>query len=587
MALSRSPYVPSLGRLARLGPVAVCAFGAAACPGAGPSAPTPPVLTASAPPASAESSAAPAPKPECTPEVVQAFAAKPTMAAFCAARAACPSFTGWVEPRSADATPRRARSDWTATLNGHWALLTTSLDARVFALGPDGFTLRYLLDWGTARLLGDRLWIEHDGDATLLELATGATKHLGAARVLGVTASDLLVAGTERSVRLRRADLAERDSVSWVPDSFNAEQVVVLRGGASVLLGGALVSFPRGQVVRQKLNSYKPPAGAVRPDGERLVMCDGDGALVEVDTESGATTATFRRAKVDCTPDRSGTGAAYTADPRYVFWGEPESAQGDGGGTVIAVGDTLQGTVAEYVDGTVPWEGIVAPTARLDAASGRLCLDIQYSSHTGGEICNWELAAGGRPVRSRGPAARPPGLAKGASVVVDATSPSGARRAVLTQRRQGNTLLDLSLTAYTQGHVDRTILVQDHPPWASVQGPEYGSMVRPVALVFFDEHHVAVLPDGNTVPPGTYVDIDTGEVTPLFGGGELAGLCSLAGDGEQLYDDWLRQTPLASPRWVTNSYASSIFDGFTGRTYEVKPTEGEWDRATHFVPTCP
>ncbi|MBI4956119.1 MAG: hypothetical protein HY908_29135 [Myxococcales bacterium] len=463
----------------------------------------------------------------------------------------------------------------------------------MYELGPNGFSLRYLVDWGKAELLGDRLWVEQDGEATLVELTTGALTRLGRVRFVAQSPNDLYVADDVRTRRLRRSDLAELGSVAWVPKPFEylPADVVLLRGGTAMLVdarpGGVLADFATGTILRQHLRG-----ASVRPDGARLVACDLDAsALVEVDTATGNTTATFEVQGLACSVDLLTTPAAYSGDPRYVFWGE----QGPPGpprglpSVVVAVGDTLQGTVARYEDRAVQWSASVLASPSFDAAHGRLCLGFAVSSASW-EVCDWQLAPGGRAVRSRGPIPAPVGFPNGAELVAEATSPSGNRTAALFVQGSAGTLHDLAVAVATRGKLDRTILVAPGKlPWFRLEPRfRHGSRVgvRAVELVFFDERHAGIVPASDGLPPAAYLDVDTGSVQPLCKDVPLAGLddCSLAGDGVAPLD--LSVAP-ANPRWISIWETESLFDGTTGKTYSVKASDAEWEKATRIVPACP
>ncbi|MCC6524889.1 MAG: hypothetical protein IT373_19695 [Polyangiaceae bacterium] len=521
------------------------------------------------------------------PDATKAFAAQSTLASFCAARAACPGFSG-----QRDATEwRREPHEWSAGISSGWALLT---DGRVLELGPSGFVLRYIVDWGNARLLDDRLWVEQDGEVTLLELATGVTSRLGRVRLVTQSPSDLYVADDGRMRRLRRSDLAELGNVPWAPKPFEyfPTDVVVLRGGAGLLVnarsGGVLADLTTGTILRQHLRG-----AAVRPDGARLVACDLDtDMLVEVDTASGATTARFSVRGPTCAEDALTTPAAYSADPRYVFWGEQGSPRPPAGlpSVVIVVGDTAQGTVTRYEDRTVEWRGSDWASPGFDAARGRMCLGFAMPS-VGWDVCNWELGAEGRAVRSPGPIPPPVGLPSGARLVARATSPSGDRTAVLYQRKLPGTAGELAIATATRGKLDRTTVVASGElPWSRLESGDrnqHGVGVRPVVLALFDERHAAILAASDGAPDAAYVDVETGSVQPLCTDApQKLSDCLLADDGVAPTDQPYRPSP-AHPRWIYTWETESLFDGTTGKTYSVKASDAEWQKATRIVPACP
>ncbi|MCC6524446.1 MAG: hypothetical protein IT373_17435 [Polyangiaceae bacterium] len=478
---------------------------------------------------------------------------------------------------------------WSAAGSSRWAVLT---DGRVFELGPKGFALRYVVDWGRARLIGERLWVDQDGAVTLVDLATGALTRLGRKRFLGLGEQALYVADAERVHRLSSSDLVELGSVPWpsTPDTYLQARADVMKGGAVVLLEtsaeSALADFTTGAILRRHLGY-----AGVRTDGARLVACDLDaGTMIEVDTASGATTATFGGPGLRCTNGGSGavrlTAAAYGPDPRYVFWGEPGSKAGPQGlpAVVLAVGDTLQGTVARYEDRAASFEDGSAAFASFDGAHGRLCLGFGMNS-VAWRVCDWELVAGGRATRSSG-ALQPMGVPVGARFLGQATSPSGDRRAALFERDLTGAARELAVAIAAHGKLARTIAVRSgNLPWGPLEadGPYQRAGVRPVGLAFFDERHLAVLPASDGTPDAAYLDVDTGSVQPLCNDApQKADDCLLAGDGTAAFG-----AKVTNPRWISIWETDSLFDGTTGKTYSLKPTDAEWEKATRIVPACP
>ncbi|MBI4953980.1 MAG: hypothetical protein HY908_18290 [Myxococcales bacterium] len=333
-------------------------------------------------------------------------------------------------------------------------------------------------------------------------------------------------------------------------------------------------------------------AATLRPDGARLVACDLDaGLLVELDTATGDATATFGGPGLVCSKDSPGTTtAAYAADSRYVFWGE-QGPPGPPRGlplVVVAVGDTLRSTVTRFEDRTTEWSGYIWAPASFDAVHGRMCLGFSMPS-VGWEVCDWALGPGGRAVRSSGPVPPPTGLPIGASLVARATSPSQGRTGMLYERSLPGGVRELAATWSTRGAVDRTtVITSGKLPWISLAGDgnNYHVGIRPVRLVLFDEHHAAVVPASDGQPPGAYIDVDTGSVQPLCKGVAMAGTtdCLLAGDGVDL--EPFSGAP-AHPRWISIRETESLFDGTTGKTYSVEPSDAEWAKATRIVPACP
>ncbi|MBI4950473.1 MAG: LysM peptidoglycan-binding domain-containing protein [Myxococcales bacterium] len=524
------------------------------------------------------------------PDATKAFEAKQTLGTFCMARAACQGFTGRIAlPPEWQGEPHA----WQAGVASGWALLD---DGRVFELGPNGFALRYVVDWGTARLLGDRLWVEQDGEVILVELATGAMKRLGRSGLVALGDTDLYVADATRMVRLRRSDLAALGSVPWTPgqDVRLPMRVEAMHAGATLLVdawpGRVLADFSTGKVLRQNLG-----AATVRSDGARLVACDLDaGGIVEVDTATGATTASFHSPGIRCPKDAPGTTtAAYAADPRYVFWGEQGPSVPPLGqpAVVVAVGNTVKGTVTRYTDRTVAWSGFDFAPATFDARHARICLGFAMPS-VGWRVCDWELGPGGSAGRSPGRVPPATGLPVGATWVADATSPAGTRTGVLYERSLPGGARELAATWATGGKVDRTtVVVSGKLPWYRLltgDANNYHVGMTPVRLVFFDERHAAILPDSEGQPRAAYIDVDTGSVQPLCENAAQAGRgdCLLAGDGVDVSPGFFGEAP-AHPRWIAIWETGSLFDGTTGKTYSVEPSDAEREKATHIVPACP
>src|SRR5262249_32901620 len=207
------------------------------------------------------------------------------------------------------------------------------------------------------------------------------------ARFIAEDASFLFAADDAHALRLRLTDLSTDASIAYASTSGNYD-AHVLRGGAVLVWGGAILSFEAGKVLaaEQKL-------GSARPDGARITTCDAaTKSIVEIDTRTGATTASFRIAGgvTEC-GSMSYADAAHAPDPRYLFWFELGEEVRDGGRRiVVAAGDTVTGKVQRRRDPSARSGIGFSTTAHLDDTRTRLCVDV-HSFHSSFTQCDWKL----------------------------------------------------------------------------------------------------------------------------------------------------------------------------------------------------
>ena len=579
---ARAPRALRLPALAALGTLVAAACtpareGAADWPAPPPSA---------APVAATVSTSAPAPAPE--PARAESceragarFSEHRDLETLCAVRRDCPTFGGWVEPQ--ETTPRADRHGPVAVGGGFVLETVAPNDARVYELGPSGARLRYLVDWGDARLLGARLWVEQGGAITLVDLASGATTDLGRVRFVAQGADYFYASDDARLLRWRRSDLSAAGAVGWDfrKHPLEVNDIVPVRGGAGIVVGDALADFDAGRVVYEGVS-----LGAVRHDGGRVVGCDAAvQALVEVDTTTGVRTATFGQTEAACEATYGYTTKAVYADARHPFWGEVDRANAHRPSVVVAVGDTTTSAVQRFVDRRHEWGVAPQSVSRFDAALGRLCLG--FGTFNGGyELCAWRLSGGrAAPV---GPAPPAAGLPARADLVADAWSPSGVRSAVLYERALAGSDRELAVVVVDGRQAAQPIVVKSGAlPWGPLRRGEYQTMVAPVGLFFLDEDHLAILPSGYGVPPSTLVDVPARAVRnlcPTNRGCELAGGTVEFEGWDEPYDWRFAQgRPPRDPTWIDGH---GVVADLTGATYSLVAPEDAWEAATHIVPSC-
>jgi hypothetical protein len=496
-----------------------CALGA--CGGEPPPARPPPG------PPRAES---PAPSIACGDEV-DALAAKARAADAehderCAVRAATKALglcAGLADPevRRLAAGAEAARDDHgEVQLLGPWVLerVAQAGETRVWDLGPDGPRLRFRIDGDEIALsAGDRLRVALGDDLAVLDPRAGTQSRATGVHFVAESAGHLFVAGPAEVRRLRLADLGPAGAVPWseVPSAGEGR---ALRGGATLLYGGAVISFDTGAVLRTDRD-----LPAARPDEARILAYDGAAAsMVEIDTATGAELARFALAK-GAKIETGNLAPAYAPDPRYAFWFELGPERRDHGtAIVVAVGDTRTGRVQRFEDPRETWSIAFSGWAHLDAGGERLCADFA-SFHSGWTTCAWRLGPGGRARHDTrpAPASRPRladvGLA-GALELARAWTPDHRRSLLLTYRRaKDETKHDLRLTVVgAGGKVERVarlqageFLLDDRALDEPGNGDMYPNLPRVAPL---DDAHAVVVHGVGSVED-KLVDLRTGDVS--------------------------------------------------------------------------